>query len=75
MDPVSSALFVFGLILLGVSWLLMLQVSFSDDYVWGLSTLFVPPLAYLYGCFAWSKAKESLYFAAGGCGLLFFSFI
>lgn len=70
MDPLSSTMMVFGLILLAVSWVLLLQVSFADDYVWGLTTLFLPPLAYLYGCFAWDKAKDPLYFAAGGCGLL-----
>ncbi|MBB3167203.1 hypothetical protein [Simiduia aestuariiviva] len=74
MEPLSAAMFVFGLILLGVSWVLLLQVSFEDDYTWGLTTLFLPPLAYLYGCFAWDKAKESLYFAVGGWLLLILSF-
>lgn len=75
MDPLSSVMFVFGLVLLAVSWVLLLQVSFQADYAWGLTTLFVPPLSYLYCFFAWDKAREAIYFAAGGCLLLILSLV
>ena len=74
MDPLASVLFVFGLILLVTSWLLLLQLSFQSDYTWGLTALFVPPLAYLYGFFVWDKARDVLYLAGAGCVLLILSF-
>lgn len=72
MDPLTSALVVFGCVSLVVSWFLLLQISFSDDFSWGLTTLFLPPLSYLYACFVWSKAKDAVWFAVGGLVLVLF---
>jgi hypothetical protein len=74
MDPLSSVMFVFGLVLLAVSWLLLLQLSFQEDFAWGMATLFVPPLSYLYSCFAWEKSQDLLYAAGAGWVLLILSY-
>ena len=70
MQPTIAALMVFGVILLAASWILLLFTAFKEDYSWGLASLFVPPVAYLYGLFAWDKAKDALLFAALGLILL-----
>ncbi|SMF01002.1 hypothetical protein SAMN02745866_00090 [Alteromonadaceae bacterium Bs31] len=73
MDAISSTLLMFGIILLLASWINLLFVSFRDDFTWGLTSLFVPPLAYLYGCFSWEKARAPLFMAGGGWLLILLS--
>ncbi len=71
MEPLSAAYMMFGIVLLAASWVLLLIVSFREDYNWGLCTVFVPPLSYLYSFFSGEKAKESVGLAVLGCILLF----
>jgi len=71
MDSVAATMTTFGVILLLVSWIQLMFVSFEDDFSWGLTTLFVPPLSYLYGLFAWSKSQAALFMAALGWILIF----
>jgi len=71
MEPTSATLITFGVILLFGSWLLMLKESFDEDFTWGLTTLFVPPLSYFYGFFAWEKAKEAILMSLLGWVLIF----
>lgn len=70
MDPLSAALITFGSAILLVSWIMLLINSFREDFTWGLCTLFLPPLSYLYGLFHWSKANEPILFAVLGCVLI-----
>ena len=70
MDPLSSAMMMFGCVLLAASWFLLLQISFDNDFSWGLTTLFLPPLSYLYACFAWEKARDAVWFAVAGVVLV-----
>lgn len=73
MDSLSATLLTFGTVLLLGSWIQLLFISFKDDFSWGLSTLFVPPLAYLYGLFAWEKCTAALMMAILGWILIFFA--
>jgi len=73
MDSVSATLMTFGVVLLLASWIQLLFVAFKDDFSWGLSTVFVPPLAYIYGLFALEKCTASIVMAILGCGLIFFA--
>lgn len=73
MEPISAAFVTFGVVLLLASWIQLLFTSFDDDYTWGLTALFVPPLAYLYGFFSWEKAKASILMAAIGWVLILFA--
>ncbi len=66
MDSGSAVLLTFGLATLFVSWILLLIVAWKEDYAWGLFTLLLPPLAYLYGLFRLDKAGQSLLVAAAG---------
>ncbi len=66
MDPISATLMTFGVILLGISWIYLIFVSFEDDFSWGLCAIFLPLLAYIYACFRWNKTQASLWTAAGG---------
>lgn len=72
MDPLSASLVTFGVLLLLISWLYLLIVSFKDDFTWGLSSLFLPPLSYFYSLFALEKAGASVVLAAIGGALIFF---
>lgn len=49
MDPFSATLFTFGGILLFVSWIQLLLASFAKEFTWGLTTVFIPFISYLYG--------------------------
>jgi len=73
MDAISSVCLMFGIILLVASWVNLLIVSFRTDYSWGLTTLFLPPLSYLYSCFSWQKAQSAVLLAAGGWLLILLS--
>jgi hypothetical protein len=44
MDAGTATLMTFGAAALLVSWVLLLIVSWKEDYAWGLCTLFLPPL-------------------------------
>lgn len=71
MEPLSASFITFGVILLIISWVNLLILSFKDDYSWGLTTLFLPPLSYLYSMFALEKAGASIALAMIGCVLIF----
>ncbi len=71
MEPLAAVFWVFGLVLLVASWILMLIQSFNEDYTWGLATIFLPPLSYLYGLFVWPKAKEAIGLAVIGWVFVF----
>jgi hypothetical protein len=43
-----------------ISWILLLIRSWSDDFAWGLCTLLLPPLSYLYGLFRLDRAGEAI---------------
>ncbi|MBX2858177.1 MAG: hypothetical protein KTR17_05910 [Cellvibrionaceae bacterium] len=73
MDPLSASLLTFGIILLVASWVILLIDSFKQDYSWGLTTLFVPPLSYIYALFTWQKSKDPLIFAGIGWLLVLLS--
>lgn len=66
MDPMSAILITFGVILILAGWVQLLVTSFADDYNWGLVTLFIPPLSYLYACFSLDKAKGAMALTALG---------
>lgn len=70
MEPMSAALITFGSVILLVSWVLLLITSFKEDITWGLCTLFLPPLSFVYGLFRWSKANEAILLALLGLVLL-----
>jgi hypothetical protein len=63
----------FGLAALLASWVLLLIVSWKEDYAWGLCTLLLPPFAYLYALFRLDKAGQSLLVAAAGWILIWLS--
>lgn len=71
MDPLSASFMTFGVLLLLISWVYMLILSFKDDFTWGLTTLFLPPLSYLYGLFSLEKAGSAILLAAMGIVLVF----
>ena len=60
MEPISATLMTFGVILLIVSWIYLIFISFEDDYTWGLCAIFLPVLAYLYALFHWRRAQGVL---------------
>lgn len=71
MEPLSASFITFGVVILIISWVNLLIVSFREDYSWGLSTLFLPPLSYLYSLFSLEKAGASIVLAGIG-GILIF---
>ncbi len=60
MDPVSAVLVTFGAIMILAGWVQLLFTSFEDDYTWGLTTVFLPVLSYIYCFFSWEKAKGAM---------------
>ncbi len=72
MDPISAVFMTFGVILIVAGWIQLLITSFSEDFSWGLVTVFLPPVSYVYGCFALEKAKGALILTAIGWLLVLF---
>lgn len=71
MEATSALLMTLGLAALLASWVLLLITSWREDYSWGLCSLLLPPLSYLYALFRLDKAGEALGLAALGWLLLF----
>ena len=70
MEPISATLITFGVILLAVSWIYLMFIAFEVDFNWGLCTLFLPPLAYIYAFFSWKKTQSALCLAILGWVLI-----
>lgn len=66
MDAGTATLVTYGAAALLTSWVLLLIVSWKEDYAWGLCTLFLPPLSYLYGLFRLDKAGQAILVALVG---------
>lgn len=73
MDAASASLLTMGAAILLTSWVLLMIASWKEDYAWGLFTLLLPPLSYLYALFRLDKASQTLLLAVIGCVLLFFA--
>lgn len=71
MDAASATLMTFGVAMLALSWIVLLIAAWQEDYAWGLCTLFLPPLSYLYGVARLDKAGEAILLAIGGWVLIF----
>ena len=70
MDAITASLSTFGVTALLVSWVLLLIVSWQEDYAWGLCTLLLPPLSYLYALARLDKAGQAVMVAAVGLILI-----
>jgi len=66
MEAATASMLTFGAAALLASWVLLLIVSWKEDFTWGLCTLFLPPLSYLYGLARLDKAGEALLLAIIG---------
>ncbi len=72
MDPITAVFITFGVIMIVAGWVQLLITSFGEDYAWGLSTLFLPPLSYIYSFFSWEKAKGAMGLTLIGWALVLF---
>lgn len=70
MDPITTVFLTFGVILVLAGWVQLLFTSFGEDFSWGLATLFVPPLSYVYSLFALDKAAGAMGMTGLGWGLV-----
>ena len=66
MEAATATLVTFGAVALLASWVLLLIASWKEDFTWGLCTLFLPPLSYLYGLARLDKAGEAILLAVVG---------
>ena len=66
MEATSASLITFGVAILFTSWVVLLIESWKDDYAWGLCTLLLPPLSYLYALSRLDKAGQALLLAVVG---------
>jgi hypothetical protein len=74
MEATSSLMMVLGVTALLASWVVLLIASWKEDYSWGLCSLLLPPVSYLYGLFRLDKAGEAIALAVVGCVLLLLAF-
>ena len=66
MDAATATMYTFGAATLLTSWVLLLIASWKEDYAWGLCTLFLPPLSYLYALARMDKASDAIWVAVLG---------
>ena len=71
MDASSALLMTLGAASLLVSWILLLTVSWKEDYAWGLFSTLLPPVGYFYCLFRLDKAGQTLIVAIIGWILIF----
>ena len=71
MDASSALLMTLGAATLLTSWILLLIVSWREDYAWGLFSLLLSPAGYTYGLFRLDKAGQSLLLALIGWVLIY----
>ena len=60
MEAATATLVTFGAAALLASWVVLLIVSWKEDYAWGLCSLFLPPLSYCYALVLLDKAGGAL---------------
>ena len=72
MEPTAAIFVTFGVILILAGWVQLLITSFKEDYNWGLMTVFLPPLSYLYSLFSWDKAGGAMVLTIIGWLLVLF---
>lgn len=70
MDAGTATLVTYGVAALLASWVLLLVVSWKEDYAWGLCTLLLPPLSYCYALFRLDKAGQVMLLALVGWVLI-----
>jgi len=75
MDSLSAVFVTFGAVIILIGWVQLLFTSFADDYSWGLTTLFLPPLSYIYGFCALDKAKDAMIATVIGWLLVIFGLL
>lgn len=72
MEPISAIFTIFGVAALLASWVILLINASRTDFAWGLCTVLLPPLSYLYGLFRIDVAREAILLAIIGCVLVAF---
>jgi hypothetical protein len=70
MEAATASMLTFGVVALFASWVVLLITSWKEDFTWGLCTLFLPPLSYLYALARLDKAGEALVLAIIGWVLI-----
>lgn len=73
MDPISAFAMTTGVVLLLISWFYLIIISFKNDYNWGLVSIFLPVLAYIYAFFDWKKTQSVIWCAGLGWALIIFA--
>jgi len=66
MEAVAATLLTFGIACLLVSWILLLIDSWREDFTWGLCTVLLPPVSYIYALFRLDKAGNAILLAIAG---------
>jgi hypothetical protein len=74
MEATSALMMTLGAAALLASWVLLLIQSWREDFSWGLCSLLLPPLSYVYGLFRLDKAGEAMVLAVIGWVLLLSAF-
>lgn len=73
MEPYAALFMTIGIALLLLSWLLLLITSANEDFSWGLCSLILPPLSYLYALARLDKTRDSITLAIIGWLLIWLS--
>ena len=70
MEFLPALFTTFGAVALLASWVVLLIASSKEDFTWGLCTVLLPPLSYLYAFFRLDVAKETIVLAVIGWALI-----
>lgn len=71
MEASNALLMTLGVATLLTSWVLLLVVSWKEDYAWGLFSLLLPPVGYIYSFFRLDKAGQVVLVALLGWVMIF----
>ena len=74
MEATSALMMTLGAAILFGSWIVLMVASWREDYSWGLCSLLLPPLSYLYALTRLDKAGEAIVMAGLGLAMIFLAF-
>jgi len=74
MEATNAYFMTLGASMLLLSWILLLITSWREDYGWGLFTVLLPPLSYLYALTRLDKAGAAVLSAVVGWFMIYLAF-
>lgn len=68
----GPAIFVVGLVISLIGWVMVIWLAFRESVLWGLACLFIPFAYFIFAITHWADAKKGFLTGVAGTALFFF---